>query len=50
MSKRENLIYLGILLIVVFLFCLIEIVYGKDRCQEYIPDIRAYGVTECIKD
>jgi len=33
-----------ILMILVLILVIFKMAHGKDRCQEYIPDIRAYGI------
>lgn len=43
MSERTKLILILILFLIMVLVLIKDLVYGKDRCQDYVPDVRQYA-------
>jgi len=44
MSNRTKLIFIGIIVLVMLFGLIKTIVYGLDRCQDFIPDIRQSAI------
>lgn len=44
MDRDIKIAFIALVCLLVFVFALSKIVHGKDRCQEFIPDIRQYSL------